>query len=171
MDKCKLDTDTFPPEVLFAKLKLLGRMFVFQQPVKLWKQEPAQEGGKMPKLWLFAFQLNQRQCCTDLSKEKAQTSIWGRSRHNPRSLVPWTTTFGWSLPRWLSSNESICQCRRRRFHPCIRKIPRRKWQPTPVFVPGKPHGQRSVVGCCPQGYIVRHNFSTKQQQQLSKASF
>lgn len=30
----------------FAKLKLLGRMFVFQQPVKLWKQEPAQEGWK-----------------------------------------------------------------------------------------------------------------------------
>ena len=104
MDKCKLDADTFPPEVLFAKLKLLGRMFVFQQPVKLWKQEPAQEGGKRPKLWLFVFQLNQRQCCTDLSKGKAQTSIWGRSRHNPGSLVPWTAAFGWSHPRRLSGN-------------------------------------------------------------------
>ena len=27
------------------------------------------------------------------------------------------------------------------------KIPwRRKWQPTPVFLPGKSHGQRSLVG-------------------------
>ena len=26
---------------------------------------------------------------------------------------------------------------------------RRKWQPTPVFVPGEPHGQRSVVGYSP----------------------
>ena len=25
---------------------------------------------------------------------------------------------------------------------------RRKWQPTPVFLPGEPQGQRSVVGCC-----------------------
>ena len=28
---------------------------------------------------------------------------------------------------------------------------RRKWQPTPVLVPGKPHGQRSLVGCSPWG--------------------
>ena len=24
---------------------------------------------------------------------------------------------------------------------------RRKWQPTPVFLPGESHGQRSLVGC------------------------
>ena len=30
------------------------------------------------------------------------------------------------------------------------KIPwRRKWQPTPVFLPGKSHGQRSLVGYSP----------------------
>ena len=28
---------------------------------------------------------------------------------------------------------------------------RRKWQPTPVFLPGESHGQRSLVGCCPCG--------------------
>ena len=33
------------------------------------------------------------------------------------------------------------------FNPRIRKIPwRRKWQPTPVLLPGKFHGQRSLVG-------------------------
>ena len=26
---------------------------------------------------------------------------------------------------------------------------RRKWQPTPVFLPGETCGQRSLVGCCP----------------------
>ena len=26
---------------------------------------------------------------------------------------------------------------------------RRKWQPTPVLLPGKPHGQRSLAGCSP----------------------
>ena len=29
--------------------------------------------------------------------------------------------------------------------------PRRKWQPTPVFLPGESHGRRSLVGCSPWG--------------------
>ncbi|KAB0346139.1 hypothetical protein FD755_024216 [Muntiacus reevesi] len=34
-----------------------------------------------------------------------------------------------------------------RFDPWVRKIPwRRKWQPTPVFMPRELHGQRSLVG-------------------------
>ena len=28
---------------------------------------------------------------------------------------------------------------------------RRRWHPTPVVLPGKPHGQRSLVGCSPWG--------------------
>ena len=28
---------------------------------------------------------------------------------------------------------------------------RRKWHPTPVLLPGKSHGRRSLVGCCPWG--------------------
>ena len=42
------------------------------------------------------------------------------------------------IPKWLSSQESACYCRRHRkcgFHPWVRKIPwRRKWQPTPIFL-------------------------------------
>ena len=44
------------------------------------------------------------------------------------------------------------QCRRcRRQRPdWVRKIPwRRKWLPTPVFLPGESHGQRSLVGYSP----------------------
>ena len=50
-----------------------------------------------------------------------------------------------SLPQWLSGKESSCQCKRYRFNPWVRKIPwRSKWQPTPVFLSVKPHGQRSL---------------------------
>ena len=57
-----------------------------------------------------------------------------------------------------------CHCRRHRFDSWVMKIPwRRKWQPTPVFLPGKSHGQRSLMGYSPWGYIVRHNLATKQQ--------
>ena len=39
------------------------------------------------------------------------------------------------------SKESACQCRRHGLDSWVRKIPwRRKWQPTPVFLPGKSHG-------------------------------
>ena len=52
------------------------------------------------------------------------------------------------LPWWFSGKESTCQSK----HPWVRKIPRRrKWQPTPVFLPGKSHGQRGLVGCSPWG--------------------
>ena len=46
-----------------------------------------------------------------------------------------------------SGKESACQCKRHRFDPWVRKIlRRRKWHSTPVFLPGKSHGQRSLVG-------------------------
>ena len=56
------------------------------------------------------------------------------------------------LSWWLSGKESTCQWRWPRFDPWVRKIPwRRKWQPTPVFLPGKSHGQRDLEGCSPWG--------------------
>jgi len=38
---------------------------------------------------------------------------------------------------------------------------RRKWQPTPVFLLGKPHGQRSLAGYSSWGHRVRHDSVTK----------
>ena len=38
-------------------------------------------------------------------------------------------------------------------NPWVGKIPwRRERQPTPVFLPGEFHGQRSLVGCSPWGH-------------------
>ena len=49
--------------------------------------------------------------------------------------------------------EPTCLCRRCKRHGFslwVWKISwRRKWQPTPVFLPGKSHGQRSLVGYSP----------------------
>ena len=43
-------------------------------------------------------------------------------------------------------------CRRSGFSPWDKKIPwRREWQPTPVFLPGESHGQRSLAGYRPWG--------------------
>ena len=50
-------------------------------------------------------------------------------------------------PQWLSSKRICLQCIRCRFNPWKVKVPwRRKWQPTPVFLPGKSYGQRNLAG-------------------------
>ena len=55
-----------------------------------------------------------------------------------------------------SGKESACQYRRykrHKFSPWVKKIPwRRKWQPTPVTLPGKFQGQRNLVGYSPWGH-------------------
>ena len=60
--------------------------------------------------------------------------------------IPWTGCgVPKGLPRWLSSEEPTCQCKTCGFHPWVEKIPwRRTWRPTPVFLPGQPHGQRGA---------------------------
>ena len=53
------------------------------------------------------------------------------------------------------------------LYPWVRKSPwRRKWQPTPIFLPGKSHGMRSLVGYSPWIAKSWTWHSTKQQQQL-----
>ena len=54
---------------------------------------------------------------------------------------------------WQLRQQSICLQRGRpRFDPWVGKIRwRRHWQPTPVFMPGKSHGQRSLMGYSPWG--------------------
>ena len=41
---------------------------------------------------------------------------------------------------------------------------RRRWQPTPVSLPGESHRQRSMVGYSPWGCRVRYDLATQQQQ-------
>ena len=59
---------------------------------------------------------------------------------------------GTGLPWWLRWERICLQCRRPGFNLRFRKIPwRREWLPTPVFLPGEFHEQRSLVGYSPWG--------------------
>ena len=56
------------------------------------------------------------------------------------------------FPGGASGKESACQYRRHkkcRFDPWVGKIWKRVLQPTPVFMPGESHGQRSLAGYGP----------------------
>ena len=81
---------------------------------------------------------------------------WGSRKHQSCSVTFRENSLDFitsmkGLPRWFT-------CQRRRwkrhmFDPWVRKIPwRRAWQPTPVFMPGESHGQRSLLGYSPWGH-------------------
>ena len=54
---------------------------------------------------------------------------------------------------WQLSSKAPPAYRRHGFHPWVWRIPwRRAWQPTPAFLPGKSHGQRSLAGYSPWGH-------------------
>ena len=74
------------------------------------------------------------------------------------------------LPWWLTDKESTCQCKR---HKDLGSIPESEWSPgegngspTPVFLPGKFHGQRSLAGYSPWGHKELH--TTQQQQSANE---
>ena len=64
------------------------------------------------------------------------------------------------------------QSRRCRFDPWVWKMPwRRKWQPTPVFFPGKSHRQRSLEGYSLWGRKrVRHYLATNNSTRKAQTS-
>ena len=72
------------------------------------------------------------------------------------------------FPGCSAVKKSTCQCKRFRFDLWIREIPwRRECQPTPVFLSGKSHEQRSLSGYSPWGCKgVRHNWASRQQRCL-----
>ena len=76
-------------------------------------------------------------CCMNVR------SVGVGKSHNKGSLSP-------LFSDGASGKEPACQCRRHkrhRFDSWVGKIPwRRALQPTPVFLPGESHGQRSLVG-------------------------
>ena len=70
---------------------------------------------------------------------------------------------------------TVClQCGRAGFDPWFGKVPwRRAWQPTPIFLPGEFHGQRSLAGYSPwdcRESDMTEWLSTCQLQELGQSS-
>ena len=91
--------------------------------------------GKQAPFWC------QQMCPFDYQRESRNGDFGG-------------TFWSWAY-RWLSGKESACKAEDSGDPgsiPGSGLFPwRRKWQPTPVFLPGESHGQRSLVGYSPGG--------------------
>ena len=77
--------------------------------------------------------------------------------------------YAWTIPRAsLPQGERLLSLILLKICLRLREISwRRKWQSSPVFLPGRSHGQRNLAGYSCWGRRVRHNFTTKQQQRGS----
>ena len=119
-------------------------------------EEPSQENLQRELQICLKFDLTCRTGAYGKMGTLVKSELWALG-----SILPYPL---YRLPWWLSGKESVCQCKRRGFNPWIKKIPwRGNWQPTPVFLPGKSHRQRSLVGYSPWSCKrVRCNLATKQ---------
>ena len=85
-------------------------------------------------------------CSSHLSPARSCCHTWPSGWNRCFFFIVYIYLLG--LPRWLSGKESACQCRRLQEMEvqCLgQEEPLKKWQPTPVFLPGKFHGSRSLV--------------------------
>ena len=98
-------------------------------------------------------------------------SLWGLKELD---TTEWLSLLPLGFPWCLSGKEFICQCkrhRRRRFNPWIGKIPwRREWQPT-LVLPGKFHGQRSLVGYSPWKQRVGYDWMIEHTHAIWESMF
>ena len=87
-------------------------------------------------------------------RERLPTPVFWPGEFNPwgcKERLSLFTSVSLYIHLWYSDKESTCQCRRHkkhRFDPWVGKVPwKRRWQPAPVFLPGKSHGPRSQSHC------------------------
>ena len=65
---------------------------------------------------------------------------------------------GGSFPGCSDGKKIHLQCKRAEFDPWIQS---RKWQPTPVFLLGKLHGQKSLAGYSPEALRTANRWSSR----------
>ena len=83
---------------------------------------------------------------------------WGEMYLTPeKAMAPHSSTLAWKIP-WMEEPGRLQSMGSRRVgHDWATSLSlslftfmhwRRKWQPTPVFLPGEPQGRGSLMGCC-----------------------
>ena len=83
-----------------------------------------------------------------------------------QSMAPHSSTLAWKIPWTQEPGRLQSMGSLRVGHNWATSLSlftfmhwRRKWQPTPVFLPWESRGRRSLVGCCLWGRRVGHDWS------------
>ena len=91
-----------------------------------------------------------------------------------KEMAPHSSTLAWKIPWTEKPGRLQAMGSQRDRHDWVTSLSlftfmhwRRKWQPTPVFLPGEPQGQRSLVGCHLWGHTELDTTEATQQQLLT----
>ena len=94
--------------------------------------------------------------------------------HSPeKAMAPHSSTLAWNIP-WMEEPgrlQSMGSLSRARLSDFTFTHWRRKWQPTPVFLPGESQGPQSLVGCRLWGRTELDRTEATEQQQQQQCSF
>ena len=110
---------------------------------------------------------------------KGNLHIFEKSSQWEKAMAPHSSTLAWKIPRMEEPGGLQSMGSRRVGHHWATSLSlftfmhwRRKWQPTPVFLPGESQGQGSLVGCHLSGRTESDTTeATQQQQQHNKLFF
>ena len=120
--------------------------------------------------WRFHRQNSLADCSPQIPRAEEPGSL--QSTGPQRGGHDWVRTHKEAVQWWKRKEKSACPFRghsRYGLDPWVRKTPtNRKWQPIPVFFPGKFHGQRSLVGYKESDTTRTHTYLCKKQSFLPK---
>ena len=106
-------------------------------------------------LWMKLLKMKLNMWMRRIERSWIDTDVWGWLLfRSEKAMAPHSSTLAWKIP-WMEEPGGLQSMGSRRVgHDWATSLSlftfmpwRRKWQPTPVFLPGESQGQASLVGC------------------------